>query len=52
MILAPCQWGFHPDSNLNKLMINYSMTSALTPDGGLINGVEALSAGRHPYLVT
>ena len=23
--LAPCQWGFHPDSHVYKLMINYSM---------------------------
>ena len=26
----------------------YENTSALTPDGGLINGVGALSQGEHP----
>ncbi len=27
--LAPCQWGFQPDSHPHKLMINYSMIIAM-----------------------
>ncbi len=28
ILLAPCQWGSHPDSYMHKLMVNYSMIRA------------------------
>ncbi len=34
-------------SKFHTCSIQYNDTSALTPDGGLINGVGALSRGKH-----
>ena len=42
-------FGIHVKSNILSQLpqTDYGLTSALTPDGGLINGVGALSQGQY-----